>query len=160
VIASSRSAEKLARLAEYGVDVTVHTPHQSQVDTVKAATDGHGADIVIDSVGGPAFEDNLRSLAVRGRLVNIGRLGGHLAQIDLDILWLRRVKLIGVTFRTRSEAERLAVVQACARDVLPLLEAGRIRLPIERAWPMAELAQAHAMMETDQHFGKLVLTMD
>lgn len=160
VIATTRSPDKARRLPGFGVDRPLIVPGQSQVAEVMSATDQRGVDIIIDSIGAPVFEDNLRSLAVKGRLVNIGRLGGSIAQIDLDLLWLRRLKLIGVTFRTRTEAERLAVVQACARDVLPLLEAGRLQLPIERVFPMDALAEAHAVMETDQHFGKLILTID
>lgn len=160
VIASSRSADKLPRLVALGAQVTVHAGAVSQVDAVMAATEGRGVDIVVDSIGGSVFEDNLRSMAVQGRLVNIGRMGGTEARIDLEILWLRRLKLIGVTFRTRSEAERLACVQACARDVLPLLRAGLIALPVERVFPLEDLALAHATLEEGRHFGKLVLRVD
>ncbi len=160
VIATSRSADKIARLAAFGVDVAIDTGSESMVQAVAAATGGRGVDIVVDSLGGAVFEDNLKSLAVRGRLVNIGRLAGSRATIDLDALWLKRLRLIGVTFRTRSEAERLDVVQACARDLLPHLEAGRIRLPIERTFPLEALADAHAAMQADRHFGKFVLTVD
>ena len=87
-----------------------------------AATGKRGVDLIIDMVGGPAFEANMKSLAVKGRLVQIARLGGTTAQIDLALLWLRRLKLIGVTFRTRTEEERLACIEACARDMLPAPE--------------------------------------
>lgn len=160
VIATTRSADKLERLAGLGAEVGIDTASRSQVDAVMAATGGRGVDVVVDSIGGSVFEDNLRSMAVKGRLVNIGRMGGTEARIDLEILWLRRLKLIGVTFRTRSEQERLDCVQACARDLLPFLEAGRIALPVERTFPMAALADAHAMLEAGRHFGKLVLRMD
>lgn len=157
VIATSRSQAKLQRLAQYGVDVAIDTSQGSQVPEVMAATGDLGVDIVIDSVGASVFEDNLRCMAVRGRLVNIGRMGGSIARLDLDLLWLRRLKLIGVTFRTRTEAERLACVQGCARDVLPLLQAGHIRLPVDKTFAFDALGDAHAYMDTDQHFGKLVL---
>jgi NADPH2:quinone reductase len=157
VIATSRSQAKLARVAPYGVDVAIDVTHGTQVAEVMAATGERGADIVIDSVGASVFEDNLRSMALKGRLVNIGRLGGSIARLDLDILWLRRLRLIGVTFRTRTEAERLACVQGCARDVLPLLQSGRIQLPVDRTFAFDELGEAHAYMDTDQHVGKLVL---
>lgn len=160
VIATSRSADKIRRLSEFGVDVCINTSRDPQVPAVMAATASRGVDIVIDSLGGTVFEDNVRSLAVKGRLVNIGRLGSSSASIDLDALWLKRLKLIGVTFRTRTEAERLACVQGCARDVLPFLQAGRIRLPIERTFAMADLALAHTAMSEDRHFGKFVLTVD
>ena len=160
VIATSRSADKVARLAQFGVGRAIDVSREDQVEAVLAATDKRGVDVIIDSVGGTVFEANLKSLAVQGRLVNIGRLGSTTAQIDLEQLWLKRLKLIGVTFRTRSEAERLACVEACARDVLPLLAAGRIQLPIDRSFAMADIAQAHEYMLADRHFGKIVLIVD
>ncbi|MGF6551660.1 zinc-binding dehydrogenase [Paraburkholderia youngii] len=160
VMAQSRSAAKLDRLAEFGVDVGIDSSHQSQLDVVMAATDKRGVDLIIDTVGGPVFEANMQSLAVKGRLVNIARLGSATAQIDLSQLWLKRLKLIGVTFRTRTEEERLQCIEACARDLLPHLAAGRIGLPIDRTFAMDAIGEAHAYMLLDQHIGKIVLTTD
>ena len=160
VIATTRSPDKLARLGPLGVDVGIDLSSQDQLTTVMDATAGRGVDIVIDCVGGTVFETNLRCMAVKGRLVNIGRMGSSQTTLDLNRVWLNRLKIIGVTFRTRSEAERLACVQACARDVLPLLAAGKIQLPIDRTFPMHEVAQAHAYIQRDQHFGKIVLTVN
>jgi NADPH2:quinone reductase len=160
VIALSRSASKLARLADFGVDVGVDTTHESQVDAVMAATGKSGVDIILDQVGGTLFDANMKSLAVKGRLVQIARLGSATAEIDLATLWMKRLKLIGVTFRTRSEEERLACIEACARDMLPLLQAGRIRWAIDRTFPMTSVAEAHAYMLQGQHFGKIVLTIN
>jgi NADPH2:quinone reductase len=160
VIATSRSAVKLARLAEYGVDVGVDSSRESQVEAVMAATGNRGVDVIIDTVGGTVFEANMKSLAVKGRLVQVARLGSSTAEIDLAMLWMKRLKLIGVTFRTRSEEERLACVQACARDLLPLLNDGRIRWAIDRTFPMESIGEAHAYMLQAQHFGKIVLTVD
>jgi NADPH2:quinone reductase len=160
VMAMSRSAEKLARLAEFGVDVGIDSSIESQVEKVKAATDGRGVDVIIDLVGAPVFEANVQSLAVGGRYVNVARLGGRTAQIDLEQLWLKRLKLIGVTFRTRSEQERLECVQACARDMLPFLKEGRIRWAIDRCFALDDIHAAHAYMMQAQHFGKIVLTID
>jgi NADPH2:quinone reductase len=101
----------------------------------------------------------MECLAVKGRLVNIARLGSATAQIDLTKLWLKRLKLIGVTFRTRTEHERLECIQACARDLLPFLEAGRLGLPIDRTFSIDAIAEAHAYMQLDQHVGKIVLTV-
>ncbi|NPT41335.1 zinc-binding dehydrogenase [Paraburkholderia sp. 1N] len=159
VIATSRSAAKLDKLSQFGVDVGIDSSRDSQLEVVMAATDKRGVDVIIDTVGGPVFEANMDSLAVKGRLVNIARLGSATAQIDLTKLWLKRLKLIGVTFRTRTEQERLECIQACARDMLPFLEAGRIRLPIDRTFSIDEIAEAHAYMQLDQHVGKIVLTV-
>jgi NADPH:quinone reductase len=160
IIATSRSASKIEKLSEYGIDVAVDTSRRSQVDAVMAATSNKGVDVIIDCVGGTVFEANLASLAVKGRLVNIARLGSSTAQFDMSQLWLKRLKLIGVTFRTRSEEERLACIEACARDLLAPLAAGKLRWPIDRTFPLEHLAEAHAYMERDQHFGKIVITID
>lgn len=160
VIAMSRSAAKLARLVDFGVDVGIDSTRESQVDAVMAATGSRGVDVIVDTVGGTVFAANMKSLAVKGRLVHIARLGSSTAEIDLSLLWMKRLKLIGVTFRTRTEEERLACVQACARDLLPLLTAGRIRGAIDRTFPMESIGEAHAYMLHAEHFGKIVLTVD
>ncbi|WER46590.1 zinc-binding dehydrogenase [Cupriavidus sp. WKF15] len=160
VFAQSRSAAKLDKISQYGIDVAIDSSRDDQVETIMRATDGRGVDIIIDTVGGPVFEANLKSLAVQGRLVNIARLGAPTAQIDLTHLWMKRLHLIGVTFRTRSAQERLDCIQACARDMLPFLRAGRIRLPIDRTFAMTDIHAAHAYMNQDQHVGKIVLTLD
>jgi NADPH2:quinone reductase len=160
VIASSRSAAKLDKVCGYGIDVGIDTSKESLLEGVMRATDKRGVDLIIDMVGGPVFEDNVKALAVGGRLVNIARLGGQTAQIDLSQLWLKRLKLIGVTFRTRTEQERLECVQACARDMLPWLKDGRIRWAIDRTFPLEEIHTAHAYMLKAEHTGKIVLTIE
>lgn len=160
VIASSRSAAKLDKISQFGVDVGIDASRDDQVEAVMRATDNKGVDIIIDTVGGPVFEANMKSLAIKGRLVNIARLGSATAQIDLAQLWLKRLQLIGVTFRTRTEQERLECIQACARDMLPFLRAGRVRLPIDRTFAMTDIGAAHAYMKQDQHVGKIVLLVD
>lgn len=160
VIGTSRSAAKLARLREHGA---THVIDASQPDTAQAvldATDGRGVDVIIDFLGGSVFDANLKSLAVCGRLVVVARVSGvETAQIDLKRLWVNRLKVIGTTFRTRTEEERLALIEACARDVLPLLREGHLKLPVDRCFALEDIAQAHAYMASDQHFGKIVLTV-
>ncbi len=161
VIASSRSAAKLDRLASFGVDVGIDASRDSQVEAIMAATDKRGVDVIIDTIGGSAFEDHIKSLAVKGRLVNLARLGGaSTAQVDINLLWLNRLKLIGATFRTRSEQERLDCIQACARDLLPFFREGKLRLPIDRTFPMDSIADAYAYIASSQHMGKIVLVAD
>lgn len=160
-MASSRSAEKLERLAAYGADVGIDASREAQVEAIMAATDGRGVDLIVDTIGGTVFEENVRCLAVKGRLVNLARLGGgQFGRIDLNLLWLNRLKLMGATFRTRTEAERLACIQACARDLLPHFRAGRLRLPIDRTFPMDSIADAYAYIARSQHMGKIVLIAD
>ncbi len=160
VIGSSRSASKLEKLAKHGIDVGIDASKDDQVEAIMRATDNVGVDVIIDTVGGSVFEANMKSLAIKGRYVNVARIGSPMAQIDLSMLWLKRLQLIGVTFRTRSEQERLNCIQACAKDMLPFLQAGRVQLPIDRTFAMTDVLAAHAYMEQDQHVGKIVLTVD
>uniref|UniRef100_UPI003F49A5C6 quinone oxidoreductase family protein n=1 Tax=Cupriavidus yeoncheonensis TaxID=1462994 RepID=UPI003F49A5C6 len=161
VIASSRSADKLARLAEFGVDIGINASQESQVEAVMAATDKRGVDIIIDFLGGSVLEDHIQSLAVKGRLVNIARLSGEqYGRLDLRQVWLNRLKVVGVTFRTRSEQERIDLIQACARDLLPFFREGKLRLPIDRTFQMDEIADAYAYIQKGQHMGKIVLIAD
>lgn len=161
VIASSRSAAKLERLAGFGVDVGVDASRDSQVEAIMAATDKRGVDVIMDTIGGTVFEDHIKSLAVKGRLVNLARLGGaSTAQVDINLLWLNRLKLIGATFRTRTEQERIDCIQACARDLLPAYRGGKLRLPIDKTFPMDSIGEAYAYIANSQHMGKIVLIAD
>jgi NADPH2:quinone reductase len=113
--------------------------------------------VLIDSVGGPEAQRSLESMAVLGRWVSVGRLAGNTGAIDLDLLAFKRVKLIGVTFRTRTKEERIACVQRCAEDLLPALAEGRLDPVVHASYPMADVKAAHAAMERNEHIGKLVL---
>lgn len=159
VIATTRSTGKVARLKEIA-DCVVDTSGTDQVAAVLSATEDRGADIVIDSVGGSVFEANLASMATRGRLVNIGRLGSATATIDLNTLWLKRLHLIGVTFRTRTEEERIACFQAAIRDLAEPFAERRIDPLVDCTYPLEEISEAHRYMATDQHLGKIVIEVD
>jgi NADPH2:quinone reductase len=161
IMASSRSAEKLERLAAFGVDVGIDSSKESQVEAVMAATDKRGADVIIDFLGGSVLDDHVQSLAVKGRLVNIARLSGQqYGQLDIRQLWMNRLKVIGVTFRTRTEQERVECIQACARDLLPFFREGKLRLPIDSTFKMDDIADAYAYITKSQHMGKIVLIAD
>ena len=160
VIGASRSAAKLARVAPLGLTHQVATDDQPLPAAVLAATDGQGADIVIDSLGGPVLDDNLRSMALEGRLVSVGRTAGTRAELDLDWLSLRRLRIIGVTFRTRSASAALACVEACARDLLPFLRSGAIRPVVDACFPLEQLGDAHRRMESNAQVGKIIMLLD
>jgi NADPH2:quinone reductase len=156
VIGSSRSGAKLEKLAAYGMQVGVKAGPGSAA-AIAEATAKKGVDVFIDSVGGGTLQQNLESMAVQGRMVSVGRLAGNTAQFDLDLLALKRVKLIGVTFRTRPKEERIACVQRCAADLLDALADGRLQPVVHRSFRMADVKIAHEAMERDEHIGKLVL---
>ena len=113
--------------------------------------------ISIDSVGGPALKHNLDSMALSGRIVSVGRLAGNTGELDLDFLALKRVKLIGVTFRTRSLEERIACVQRCEADLWQALADGALQPVVHRSFRMADVNAAHECMERGRHIGKLVI---
>ena len=159
VIGSSRVVAKLAALGEFGMDVGLDVSSGAFADAALKATAGKGVDVVIDSVGADVLEESIRCMAIGGRLVGVGRLGASRGDIDMDLLALRRLRLIGVTFRTRTLAERIACVEKCAADLLPALREGRLKPVIDRTFPMADIAAAHDHMERNQHIGKIVLTM-
>jgi NADPH2:quinone reductase len=159
VMGTSGVTEKLAALAAQGLDRGINYRTENFAEAVLAATNGAGVDVIIDHVGGPHFHDNVRCMALRGRLVSVGRLGGKMGELDLDFLALRRLHLIGVTFRTRTLAERIAVTERCAADLLPALADGRLRPVINRVFPLQEALAAQDYMASNAHIGKIVLAV-
>lgn len=155
MIGSSRSPAKLGKLRQYGLRVGIDA--QAGPSAVVHATGEKGVDVLIDSVGGPVLQRNLESMAIRGRMVSVGRLAANRGEIDLDLLALRRVRLIGVTFRTRTKEERIECVQRCASDLWDALSDGRLQPVVHRSFRMDEVKAAHECMERDEHIGKLVL---
>jgi putative PIG3 family NAD(P)H quinone oxidoreductase len=159
VLGTSGVSTKLAALAELGLDVGINYRSENFADAVLAATNGAGVDVIIDHVGAPYLADNLRCMALRGRLVSIGRLGGGTGDLNLDLLALRRLSLIGVTFRTRTLDERIAIAQRVAAELLPGLADGRLRPLIDRVFPLQEALAAQAYMASNAQIGKIVLTV-
>lgn len=156
VIGSSRSAAKLEKLRQYGMQAGVLADSGSAA-AIAEATGGKGVDVLIDSVGGSALAHNLAAMAVRGRMVSVGRLASNKGEIDLDLLALKRIRLIGVTFRTRSKEERIECVQRCAADLWEPLADGRLQPVVHRSFRMEDIKAAHEHMEKDEHIGKLVI---
>ena len=158
VIGSSRSPAKLEKLRAYGMTVGVEAGAGSAA-AIQEATGKKGVDVFIDSVGGRTLQGNLEAMAVLGRMVSVGRLGGNVGELDLDLLAFKRVKLIGVTFRTRSKEERIACVRRCEEDLWQALADGRLEPVVHRSFPLAEIAAEHDAMERDEHVGKLVIEL-
>jgi putative PIG3 family NAD(P)H quinone oxidoreductase len=127
-------------------------------DAIAEITNGRGVDVILDIVGGPYLERNLRSLAVDGRLVQIGLMGGPAATIHLGRLMQRRLTLTGSTLRIRSVEEKAAIARGLEQHVWPLLGAGAVRPIVHRTFPLAEAAAAHRLLESGEVFGKVVLT--
>jgi putative PIG3 family NAD(P)H quinone oxidoreductase len=160
VIVTAGSAEKCARCSTLGADVAVNYRTEKFADAVRAATNGAGVDVVLDSIGAPYLADNLASLALGGRLVLIGLMGGAKAELNLGALLVRRLSVIGSTLRTRSLAEKAALVAAFRARFGADLEAGRIRPVIDRVLRFSQAADAHRLLQASDHFGKVVLAPD
>lgn len=160
VIAVSRTRTKAERVRPLGATDVVGSDEEQLESAVLAATGDAGGDLLIDSLGGPYLPANLRSLALEGRLVSVGRTAGATSELDLDHLSLRRLKIIGVTFRTRSPEEALRCVEACARDLLPALASGEIKPVVDSDFPIGRIADAHRRLASNEQFGKIVVTLD
>lgn len=157
IIGTSTNEGKRARLAEFGATHALDPTPDDWFEQVLAATGGKGADLVIDQVTGPRFDETMRATAICGRIVNVGRLGGDTGPFNFDLHALRRLNLIGVTFRSRDAVEIRALNRALLNDLGPAIAAGRFRLPIHARFEAAEAAQALALMASNAHFGKIVL---
>lgn len=160
VFATAGSAEKCAACVKLGADRAINYRTEDFAEIVKQQTGGRGVDVILDMVGGEYIPKELRSLADDGRIVLIAFLGGSKAQVDLNELMRRRLTMTGSTLRPRSIEFKGAIARSLREKVWPLVEAGKIRPVIFRAFPYGEAAQAHALMESSQHIGKLVLTVD
>ena len=159
VIGSSGVAQKLEALADWGMDVGINYQTENVGDALLAATQGEGVDVIIDHVGASHLADHLRGMALKGRLVSVGRLGGGKHEIDLDLIAARRLHLIGVTFRTRTLEERIEIAQGCGEAILPALADGRLRPCIDRVFPLNEVAEAQGYLASNAQIGKIVLTI-
>jgi putative PIG3 family NAD(P)H quinone oxidoreductase len=159
IVVSAGSDEKCKRCTELGADRAVNYRSQDFVAAVHETTGGRGVDVVLDSIGAAYLERNLACLAVGGRLVLIGLMGGAKAEIGLAPLLTRRLSLIGSTLRARSAADKAALVSAFQERFGGLLAAGRLRPVVDRVLPLARVAEAHRAMKASEHFGKIVLRM-
>jgi NADPH:quinone reductase len=158
VIGTSGSADKLAALKPLGLDVALCTRAPDFAPAVMEATAQHGADLVVNTVGGSIFAECLRALAFEGRLATVGFVDGvgH-AGIDLSALHSKRLTVFGVSNKLRTREQRAAAVPRFTAEILPHFASGRIRPHIDRVMDFAELAQAKARMESGAHIGKIVL---
>jgi NADPH2:quinone reductase len=159
VIGTSTNAERRARLREFGCDLALDTTQAEWPDEVKEATGGKGVDLIVDMVSAPVANGNLGAAAVRGRIVNVGRLGGNTGAFDFDLHAAKRIDYIGVTFRTRTLDEIREINRLMRADLWPAVESGALRLPIFKTFPLGDIAAALAMMKANDHFGKIAIVM-
>jgi len=156
VFATAGSAEKCAACKALGAERAINYRDEDFVAIVKQAT-GKGVDVILDMVGGDYVQRNIKALAVDGRLCYIAFLGGSKVEIDLTPLMLKRITLTGSTLRARSVDFKAGIARQLREKVWPLIEAGEIKPVMARGFPLAAAAEAHALMESSQHIGKIVL---
>ncbi|MEX0922740.1 MAG: NAD(P)H-quinone oxidoreductase [Rhodovibrionaceae bacterium] len=157
VFATAGSAEKCKACEELGAERAINYREEDFVEIVKAAG---GADVVLDMVGGGYIAKDIELLKPDGRLVFIAFLGGPKAEVSFLPVMLKRLTITGSTLRARDVAFKAAIAANLEARVWPLLESGQIKVVLNRSFPLAEAAKAHALMESSQHIGKIVLTLD
>ncbi len=157
VFATAGSAERCRACERLGAERGIERSAEDFVAVTREATGGRGVDVILDMVGGDYLPRNVAALAENGRLVQIAYLRGPKAELDLDLVMRRRLVITGSTLRPRSVAEKGAIARALRERVWPRLEAGELRPLVHATFPLAEAAAAHALMESNEHVGKIVL---
>ena len=159
VITTAGTAEKCEACRKLGADLAINYKTEDFVALTKQATAGHGADVILDMVGGDYIGRNYEVAAVEGRIVQIAFQASSRANVDMMRLMLKRLTHTGSTLRARSVADKSAIARAVETHVLPLIAAGGVRPVIDSSFPLVQASAAHARMESGEHIGKIVLTL-
>ena len=159
VIVTVGSQDKADACVKLGADRAINYKSEDFVAEVKAATDGAGANVILDMVGGPYVERNYDAASMDGRIVQIAFLGGAKANVNFTKLMIKRLHHTGSTLRPRSNADKAAMVTAIEAKAMPLLREGRIKPLMDSTFPLEKAADAHRRMETSEHIGKIVLAV-
>lgn len=157
VIATAGSDEKCAACTKLGADHVINYQTTDYVEEIKRITDGNGANIILDMVGGDYIERNYKAAALDGRIVQIAFLNGAIAEVDFRLLMGKRLTHTGSTLRPQSDEAKARIAQELEREVWPLLNSGKIAPHMDANFPMSEASKAHVHMEAGNHIGKIVL---
>ena len=160
VFATAGSAEKCAACERLGAERAIDYHDEDFVAIVRELTGGRGVDVVLDMVGGEYFARNIESLAIEGRLVEIATLHGVKAELNIQTIMVRRLTITGSTLRPRPIADKAAIAGALRDQVWPLLESGTVKPIVHATFPLRDAADAHRVMESSVHIGKLLLVTD
>lgn len=153
------STGKVERVRELGADLVIDYKNEDFAEVVRANAPGRGADVILDHIGGGYLTQNLKALAVGGRLVIIGLMGGAKSDINLAPLMVKRQQILGSVLRSRPVDEKATITAEFNQAVVPLFASGRIEPLVHQVLPLEEVATAHQIMESSAHFGKIVLTL-
>jgi putative PIG3 family NAD(P)H quinone oxidoreductase len=159
VVTTGGTAEKLAFCAGLGADVTINYRDEDFVAVLQERTDGHGADVILDNMGAKYLGRNVDALATEGRLVIIGMQGGTKGDLDINALLRKRGAVIATTLRARPSEEKSAICASVVEHVWPLVAEGLVRPVVHGTMPLERVAEAHALMESGDHTGKILLTL-
>ena len=159
VAVTAGSAQKLEVCRSLGADVLVNYRDDDFVEAVKAATGGAGVDVILDNMGAKYLARNIDALAAYGRLMVIGLQGGTRAELDLGVLLRKRASVAATSLRARPAAEKAAIVAAVREHVWPLVASGAVRPIVHARMPLAQAADAHRLLESSTHIGKVLLTV-
>jgi putative PIG3 family NAD(P)H quinone oxidoreductase len=158
VFGTSRTQDKLDRCEEFGLDVPIVVAKNPQfAEIVKENSAGNGVDVILDLVGGSYFDENLASLALKGRLMLVGLTGGRSAQFDLGIALHKRITIKGTVLRARPTKEKAKAMTGFEKDVVPLLATGVVRPNLDKVFPAADVIEAYKYLASNESFGKVVL---
>lgn len=157
VAVTAGTAGKLAKCRDLGADILINYREQDFPDALREATDGHGADVILDIIGGAYLPANLDALAVDGRLVNIGLQRGRKGELDMGKLMTKRGTVMSTTLRARPAQQKAQVVRGVREHVWPLIEEGKVTPVIYRELAIPDAAEAHRIMESSAHTGKILL---
>ncbi len=159
VFTTGGTPEKLAACAELGADVTINYRDQDFVEVVREQTDGAGVDVILDNMGAKYLGRNVEAMAPEGRLLIIGMQGGVKGELDISALFRKRGAVIAALLRSRPDKQKAAICASVVEHVWPLVADGRVRPIVHGTMPLAEIAEAHRLMENGEHTGKIVLTL-
>jgi len=159
VIATAGGEEKCARCRELGADLAIDYRTQDFVKEVKDFTNGHGADVILDMVGGDYIEKNHEAAAVEGRIVQIAFLRGPKVTVNFTRIMVKRLTHTGSTLRARDTAFKATIAEELREKVWPLIEAGKFKVIVDSTYPLKDVVEAHRRMETNAHVGKIILTV-
>ncbi len=152
------SPAKVERVKSLGADCVIDYRNEAFDEVTREETNGRGANVILDHIGSAYLTSNLKALSVGGRLVIIGVMSGVKAEINLARLMVKRQQIIGSVLRSRPVAEKAEITARFVEDVMPLFAAGKIQPLIHEVMPLSAVAEAHSLMESSAHFGKIVLT--
>ncbi|MDE9364866.1 NAD(P)H-quinone oxidoreductase [Luteipulveratus sp. YIM 133132] len=159
VAVTAGTQEKLDACAKLGADILINYKEQDFVDEIRSATDGSGANVILDVMGAKYLGRNVDALATSGRLVIIGMQGGTKGELDIGTLLTKRAAVIATSLRARPRPEKATIVAAVREHVWPLIEAGRVRPIVHARMPLAQAADAHRLLQGSSHIGKVLLTL-